>query len=590
MFKQGKMTIASVLIVIGLGHAATGAAIGFKPAVNYPVGMNPRAVVTGDFNGDGKIDLVLANHGDASVNDDGGVSVLLGNGDGTYQSAQNYPAGKNPCPALGCTMAVADFNADRKLDLAVVNSNNAVSILLGNGDGTFQNNVDFATGNGPQSVVADDLNGDNAPDLVVLNLGDSTVSVLLGNGDGTFQSHVDYPAGTALIFGHPTAVAVADVNADGKLDVVVAVGTSGIGTFFGNGDGTLQSAFGCSCGATLGNIINRVAAIGPITAADFNGDGKLDLSLNYAIHEWGGGSHGEGDVLLGNGDGTFEIPPISTGVGGALAATDFDRDRHFDLAGASPGVVSVARGNGDGTFQPPVSFIVGSGNPATSYTDAIAVADLDGDILPDVVVANSIENTVSVLLNTVSTDFSITASNASPSTVRPGQSATATVSLTLLNTFDNPASLGNPASLTCLVQPVRAGSPTCSLNPNSATFDASGKATAQLTITAGKSAASLTRPSALGDFQPWQLAWVPIAGLAFAGAGFGRNNSGPRKRLGLFAGCFLVAILIFQSACGGSRVGPKAQTYTVTVTANSGTTQHSTTVTLTVQQAAGTRG
>jgi len=206
----------------------------------------------------------------------------------------------------------------------------------------------------------------------------------------------------------------------------------------------------------------------------------------------------------------------------------------------------------------------------------VAAADFNHDKAPDLVVTNSADNTVSILLNT-GIDFSISASAPTPGTVTRGQSSTSIVKLNLLNAFDN------PVSLTCSVQPAQAGSPTCSLNPSSVTFDASGKGSTQLTITAGTAAASLIQPSAWQNSQLWQLVWLSIAGFVFVGAGFRRNNSTRRRLLAFLVGCFLFAGLIFQAACGGSGSGPKSQTYTITVTGTAGAAQRSTAVTLTVQ-------
>src|SRR5262245_16260891 len=140
----------------------------------------PESVAVGDFNGDGRLDLAVANYGSNNV------SVLVGNGDGTFQTARNFPAGDRPF-----SVVVGEFNGDGRLDLAVANSTTGdiggVSVLLGNGDGSFQSARGFATGARPQSVAVGDLNGDSIPDLAVGNLFSSNVSVLLGNGDGTFR-------------------------------------------------------------------------------------------------------------------------------------------------------------------------------------------------------------------------------------------------------------------------------------------------------------------------------------------------------------------------------------------------------------------
>jgi hypothetical protein len=139
--------------------------------------------------------------------------VLLGNGNGTFGAKTDFDTGTTPV-----SVAIADLNADDRLDLAVVNSSSStVSVLLGNGNGTFGAKTDFGTGGGPNSVAIADLNADGRPDLAVGNFFTNTVSVLLGNGDGTFAAKTDFGAGNG-----PLSVTIADLNADGRPDLVVA--------------------------------------------------------------------------------------------------------------------------------------------------------------------------------------------------------------------------------------------------------------------------------------------------------------------------------------------------------------------------------
>ena len=563
MYRQEKL-LAAALLLASLNNSAGAAAVGFKPAVTYQVGTAPRAVAFGDFNGDGKMDMAVANAGNAGAGDDGSGSILLGNGDGTFQLASNIPAGRNPI-----SIAVGDFNGDNRLDLAVTDSgNNTLSILLGNGDGTFQAPVSYGTGVGPTSVMLGDFNGDHRLDVVVANSGGSTVSVLLGNGDGTFQSRLDYATGSAPLAA-PDAVAVADLNGDGRLDLVVGNGAAIGVVLLGNGDGTFKPA------------VSDDGLLSSVALGDFNSDDKLDLvgagpvGLNRLV-----------TLLTGNGDGSFNAGNrVATGVcqNRYPLAADFNGDGKFDLAimgGSSTQSgfcvaphhldVLVLTGNGDGTFQAPVTF---TATDAANLILGAASFDLNGDHAPDLVTVNS-DNTVSILLNDTGADFSISATAPTPGSVTRGQSSTSMITLKHQNTFDD------SVTFTCSVQPAQSA-PTCSLNPNSVTFDANGNATATLTMTAGAATASLAPLLPYRAVLLW-FSLLPVAGFALAGLGLGRTSNRKWLMRSVLGG-LLLAGLIFQLACGGGSSGPHSQTYTITVTGASGSTQHSATTTLTVQ-------
>ena len=344
-------------------------------------GSAPTSAVVDDFNGDGKLDLAVAN------NSGDNISVFLGKGDGTFQAPVNYGTGANPVSG----MITGDLRGNGKLDLVVPNNGgDTVSVLLGNGDGTFQAAVNYSTGPSPTWVAVGDFNRDGKLDLVVADqnctynptkCGVGTFSILLGNGDGTFQAHVDHhtPQGAEGL----NSVAVGDFNNDGILDLAVAAGIGGGGTqisvLLGKGDGTFQSG------------VNYTAGLNPaaITTEDFNHDGKLDLAVVNNI--------GSVSILLGNGDGTFQahVDYVTASFPfGTVGTADFNEDGNLDFAVANSGsnTVSVFLGNGDGTFQPQFQINTGSGPRGA------VVGDFNWDGRPGLAVPNFSDNTVSILL------------------------------------------------------------------------------------------------------------------------------------------------------------------------------------------------
>jgi FG-GAP-like repeat len=343
-------------------------------------GRRPFGLAIGDFNRDGIIDIAVANY--ASF----GVSVLLGKGGGEFEAPLQFTAGPQ---ARG--IVAADFNGDGILDLAVANQHccdlgdGTVSILIGNGDGTFKDHVDYATGGGPTWVATGDFNSDGKLDLVVSGVGDN-VGVLLGNGDGTFQPVVRYRTGI-----NPAYVVTADFNGDNNLDLAVVNNIGSVSILLGNGDGS----FGRHQDLTVGSFPIGAAA------ADFNRDGKVDLAVVNT------GSNNV-SVLLGNGDGTFATPvQYETGVGPwAVIAADVNPGGCPDLvvtnastSGGLPGdgsTVSVLLGNCDGTFRNHRVFSTGVG------AAFLAVDHFSGGRKPDLAVTNFNQHSVSILLGNFS--------------------------------------------------------------------------------------------------------------------------------------------------------------------------------------------
>jgi len=340
----------NVSILLGHGDGT------FGQPKHFAVGKAPASIATGDFNEDGRQDLVVAN----SLGGD--LSILPGLGDGTFAPQVRL--------AVVGPVVVGDFNSDGHLDLAAANAvSGDVSVLLGRGDGTFGPAAHFAAGPDPNSLTVGDFNGDGRQDLVITTGSPSSIDlfILLGHGDGTFATPVGYAAGE-----RPRAVAVADFNDDGRQDLAVA-GAGEISVLLARADGTfgLPTSYG---GFDAGSIV----------PGHFNRDGRLDLALNsgYGVL-----------VLLGRGDGRFMIPsryklaahPISATIG------DFNGDRRLDLA--VPNLcgwydplnpcpdVSILLGRDDGTFEPEIRLTVGR------LPTALVVGDFNGDGRQDLVVS-----------------------------------------------------------------------------------------------------------------------------------------------------------------------------------------------------------
>jgi VCBS repeat protein len=361
--------LAAMILAPGLARAS-----GFRPAGTLTVGKFPARVATADFNHDGKIDIAAANEGD------GTVSILLGNGDGTFQPAQTFAA-----DAGSEGIGVGDLNHDGNLDLIVANPYNAsggdVSVLLGNGDGTFQAPVNYLAGVSPDFVSVGDFNEDGKLDFEVVNsdYAGGSISVFLGNGDGSFQAPATYDVGRS-----PTESATADLNGDGSLDLVVAnyIGHS-VSILFGNGDGTFQP-----------QVTINILGASSIQIGDVNHDRKPDIVVgDFDPNHYHSGRIW---VLLGNGDGSFQTAklfPTGTLTKSVILA-DFNRDGNLDVASSSGNRLSVLLGNGDGTFGGKMMWFAGK-DPL-----GLAAGDFHGTGSLDVVLADFDRHNLILFQNT----------------------------------------------------------------------------------------------------------------------------------------------------------------------------------------------
>ena len=610
---DGKLDLAvgtstGVSVVLGNGDGT------FRSHMDDPLGFNPQRLSAGDFNGDGKLDL--------AVTGPSGVTVLLGNGDGTFRPPSNYSTG---AVSTGFAISMGDFNQDGKLDLAVSNCNGlycgqiSVSVLLGNGDGTFGAPIQYGlTGSLPNSVTVGDFNLDDKLDMAVTSCTDryctaGSVAILLGNGDGTFHSPVTFPT-----HGGPQTAIVADFNGDGKLDLTVANQNLGVANenptsvsvFLGKGDGTFLPSLDFPVGSNTSPQ--------SMVAGDFNGDGNLDLGV------FTGGFNVA--ILLGNGNGTFRAPIFSPNLSdrpSTVVAGDFNGDGRLDLAGTVPTTNSVAVllqtstvtltpasltfpntavGStsqaqsvtlDNNTSSPleisgvavtgPFSSASGCGTSLAAFTSC-AVSIIfkpmaTGALVGALTITDSAAGSpASISLNGTGSDFSTSASPTS-ATVAAGQSATYTLSLAPVEGFNQAVNFscsGAPSESTCL-------------SPSPTTLDGTHATAATFTVN------TMARASA------WPLVWSwPLGGGRRAGVELAlwvlalatlvalvcRTRWQRRWQLSIPPFALLVAL---WASCGGggtktpaSNAGTPAGTYTLTLTATSGSLTHQTTVNLAV--------
>ena len=363
--------------------AGCGASFAQAPGSPVEVGLYPRSLAVGDFNSDGKLDVVTVN------DDSNNLTILIGNGNGSFMQASGSPVLVGIRPV---SVAVADTNLDGKLDLVIANFlSNEVMVLLGIGNGGFTQAAGspISFSGLPIFVVAGDFNLDGKPDLAVANFIAASVTILLGNGNGSFTP----AAGAPFNVGNtPVALAISDFNKDGKPDLAVAnVGTNAstnrVTILIGDGSGGFTQATGSPI--SVGN--------GPrfISVGDFNSDGNADLAVAIS-------GFGTVRILLGDGSGGFtQTAGSPVNVGGvpiSIAVMDYNLDGKSDLAVAnsSSDNIAILLGDGNGGFTQPAGSPISIGD-TPAY---IVAADFNLDGKPDFAVANGNSNNVTIQLNT----------------------------------------------------------------------------------------------------------------------------------------------------------------------------------------------
>jgi hypothetical protein len=327
----------------------------FRTKTDYSVGVSPLAIATQDINGDGNLDLAVANSGGTSI------SILLGKANGTFK-----PGNETPTQAGPYGIAIGDFDGDKVPDLVVTHQNVpwALTVMKGNGDGTFQAEQQISQLPAINQVQALDINGDGRTDLVLTDVFQGGALVFLGNGNGTFQPPVTYATGT-YAFG----LAIQDVNGDGNFDLAITDQESNFLTvLLGNGDGSFSARRALPSASSI--PFQSVALSSVI--GDFNDDGAPDLAMADSSGVL---------VLLGAGKGTFQKPLLSNSNGAfAIVAANFNAGGHLDVAIANNNGVATMLGRGDGTFAAPVQI-----SPAITARSLVA-GDFNNDGKQDLVV------------------------------------------------------------------------------------------------------------------------------------------------------------------------------------------------------------
>lgn len=350
------------------------------------VGNGPVALLAQDFNGDSLPDLAVANHNDSTI------TILLNSTNATFAEAPSSPIALGANESGPSAIASVDVNGDALADLLVANqTSGTVSVLLGNGDGTFAPAAGspITVGAGPSGIVVANFNGDANQDFAVTNFADNTVSVFLGNGAGGFTEAPGSPIALGTNAVGPNALVTADFNGDGNADLAIVNRTSNnVTVLLGNGDGTFTQATASPVSVGQGPVA--------LAAGDIDGDARPDLVVvNQSDHSV--------SILLNNGDATFSAAvnsPLQFNTAkspSGVAIADFNVDGRADLVVTNQGdhTVTVFLGLGSGAFATGFDLSL----PASAGPSAIIATDLNGNNVADVAITDQSSNQVSIIFN-----------------------------------------------------------------------------------------------------------------------------------------------------------------------------------------------
>ncbi len=357
----GGCTIKSFNLIVKDAICSSG---NFSLSSSLSTGANPYSVEVGDFNNDGKQDIVMSNYNSNNV------TIRMGDGVGNFNLSNNFPVGLQPYD-----LAISDINGDGKQDIVTANFNaNSISLLIGDGLGNFNNRTDFSVGSKPSALVIGDFNSDLFQDVAVTDNNENKIAILFGNGLGNFQA-----PNYVYVNSSSTDLAIGDFNNDTHLDLAVL--------FF------QASKVDILIGDGLGNFSATTITVGnhpiSIRTGDVNNDGFLDIATSN------NGSNTV-SILLGNGIGNFSGSTFITVSSNpySLVINDFNGDGNLDLATSSntANTVSIRLGNGMGNFTGTNNIAVGT-NPRS-----LTAGDFNSDGRADLITGNYTQNTNSILL------------------------------------------------------------------------------------------------------------------------------------------------------------------------------------------------